>query len=105
MSPGYTSDGVEYSTFEDEYRVLALRIFEYEYWWLASSTSIRPTSSSTSTEYILIFRSYTLHFKVNNKTRRCVFPFYFANISKSTCDRNLIFTFNEEQRLNIKCMQ
>ena len=37
------SDGVEYSTFK--YRVLALRIFEYEYWWLTSSTSI--TSSST----------------------------------------------------------
>ena len=34
------SDGVQYSTFEYEYRVLALRIFEYEYWWLTSSTSI-----------------------------------------------------------------
>ena len=34
-SAGIGSDGVEY-----EYRVLALRIFEYEYWWLTSSTSI-----------------------------------------------------------------
>ena len=50
IPPG--SDGVEYSTFEYEYRVLALRIFKYEYWWLTSSTSTSITSSSTSTEYI-----------------------------------------------------
>ena len=25
-----------------------------------------------------------------------VFPFHFANISKTTCNRNLIFTFNED---------
>ena len=36
---GIPSDGVEYSNFKYEYRVLALRIFEYEYWWLTSSTS------------------------------------------------------------------
>ena len=45
------SDGVEYSTFE--YRVLALRIFVYEYWWLTSSRN----TTSTSTENNLIFRS------------------------------------------------
>ena len=33
------SDGVEYSAFKYEYRVLALRTFEYEYWWLTTSTS------------------------------------------------------------------
>ena len=33
------SNGVEYSTFEYEYRVLAVRIFEFEYWWLALSAS------------------------------------------------------------------
>ena len=50
------SDGVEYSAFEYEYRVLAFGIFEHEYWWLTSSTSI----TSTSTEYIFAVKFYIL---------------------------------------------
>ena len=59
--------------------------FEYEYYKLEYEYRVH-----------FDFSQLNIHFKINNKTRRCVFPFHFANISKTTCDKNLIFTFNEE---------
>ena len=47
------SDGVEYLT------------FEYEYWWLTSSTSITSSSTSTSRSTEYIFRRQTLHLKIS----------------------------------------